>query len=134
MFNGLWFKFGDYEIPKKYMVRGTYDTNPSQIQDKDSYTNGNGVTVRNALEHRKSQVQFSLMPMSEAEMVPIIDGLTRNFINPNDRDGYCTYYDMWIHDYRTAHMYIDPSMKFGLTEEVAGKLEVGETQFLFIEY
>lgn len=134
MFNGLWFKFGDYTIPKKYILKDTYDTKPQQIQDMDSYTDGNGLTHRNALEHRKSQVQFTLMRMPEAEMAPIIDGITRNFLNPLERDGNCTYYDAWIHDYRTVHMYIDPSTDFKLIEEVNGKLEYNETQMLFIEY
>lgn len=134
MFNGLWFKFGDYEIPKKYIIRDTYDTNPQQIQDMDSYTDGNGLTHRNALAHRKSQVKFTLMRMSEKEMSKIIDGMKRNFLNPLERDANCTYYDAWEHDYRTVHMYIDPSTAFKLIEEVAGGLEYGETQMLFIEY
>lgn len=134
MFNGIWFKFGDYEIPKRYIVKNTYDTAPSQVQDLDSFTDGDGVTHRNALEHTKSQVQFTLMRMSESEMIPIIDGIKRNFVNPLERDGYCTYYDAWEHDYKTVHMYIDPSTKFKLLEEADGKLQYGETQLLFIEY
>lgn len=134
MFNGVWFKFGNYEIPKKYIIRGSYDTAPDQIQDKKSFTNGDGKTVRNALEHTKSQVQFKLMAMSEEEMAAIVDGLTQNFLNPLERDGNCTYYDMWVHDYKTAHMYIDPSTKFLLVEEVSGELRIGETNMLFIEY
>ena len=134
MFNGLWFKFGDYEIPKKYIIQETYDTAPSQIQDSGSFTNGNGETERETLEHTKSEVKFTLERMSEARMIPIIDGLKRNFINPSQRDAYCTYYDMWEHDYKTVHMYIDPSLRFILREETKGKLKVGQTQMLFIEY
>lgn len=135
MFNGLWFKFGDYEIPKKYMIRGSYDTAPSQVQDIDSFTDGDGVTNRNALEHTKSQVQFRLMKMPEKLMIPIIDGIKRNFLNPLERDGNCTYYDMWEHGYKTVHMYIDPSTKFVLVEEIpSGELIIEETQMLFIEY
>lgn len=134
MFNGLWFQFGDYVIPKKYIKRDTYDTSPSQIQDLNSYTDGDGVTHRNALEHTKSQVQFTLLRMSEKEMAKIVDGMRKNFLNPLERDANCTYYDMWIHDYKTVHMYIDPSTKFKLIEEVDGELEVNETQMLFIEY
>lgn len=134
MFNGLWFKFGDYEIPKKYILKDTYDTAPDQIQDKDAWTDGDGVTHRNALKHTKSQVQFTLGEMSEKEWKPICDGIKKNFINKKERDGNCTYYDAWECDYKTVHMYIDPSTKFKLIEEEDGKLMYGETQMLFIEY
>lgn len=134
MFNGLWFKFGDYEIPKKYIVKDTYDTAPSQIQDLNAFTDGDGVTHRNALKHTKSQVQFTLCKMSEKEWKSICDGIKRNFINKKERDGNCTYYDAWEHDYKTVHMYIDPSTKFKLIEEVDGKLMYGEIQMLFIQY
>lgn len=100
----------------------------------DSFTDGNGVTNRNALEHTKSQVQFTLMRMPEKEMAKIIDGMKRNFLNPLERDGNCTYYDAWEHDYKTVHMYIDPSTKFKLIEENNGILEYNETQMLFVEY
>ena len=134
MFSGIWFKCGEYEIPPESIVRGTYKTKPSQVQDLNSFTNGNGVTIRNALEHTKSQVNFTLKRMREAKMAPIIDGIRSNFLNQLERDAYCTYYDAWEHDYKTVHMYIDPSVEFDLIEEIKGKLEYGETQMLFIEY
>lgn len=130
----IWFKFGDYEIPTKYIKDGSYNTKPKQIQDKDSYTDGNGLTHRNALPHTKSEVQFTLMKMSEIEMKKIISGIKRNIINVLERDGNCTYYDTWDGDLHTAHMYLDSSTEFKLIREQNGKRMYDETQILFVEY
>lgn len=130
----IWFKFGEYEIPPKYILMDSYKAKPGQIQDRDAYTDGNGLTHRNALKHTKSQVQFTLMKMPESEMKKIISGMKKNFINPLERDGNCTYYDTWAGGLKTAHMYIDPSTQFDLIRETNGKRIYNETQMLFIEY
>ena len=130
----IWFKFGDYEIPPEYILEDSYDTAPDQIQDKNAYTDGNGLTHRNALKHTKSQVQFTLMKMPEDEMKKIISGIKKNFINPLERDGNCTYYDTWSGGLKTSHMYIDPSTKFKIIRERDGRRMYNEVQMLFIEY
>lgn len=130
----IWFKFGDYEIPASKILIGSYRTKPKQIQDKDAYTDGNGLTHRNALKHTKSQVQFTLMKMTESDMKKIINGMKKNFINLLERDGNCTYYDTWDGGLNTAHMYLDPSTEFILIREDDGTRMYEETQMLFIEY
>jgi hypothetical protein len=67
-------------------------------------------------------------------MDEVMSGLVGNYLNYDDRDAMCTYYDMENRIYKTGHMYIDPSLQFRVIGEQGGKLQFGETTFLFIEY
>ena len=134
-FNGVLFQFGDYVFPNKYIKFDTYNIAPNQRQDLDSYTDGNGVTHRNALEHTKTQVQFIILGMTETSIRPILKGLTSNYINANERDANCLYYDPETGEYKTGHFYLDPSVQFRLKRlDENNTLHYGETQLLFIEY
>lgn len=133
-FNGYFFQFGNYIIPNKYIKIDSYDTAPNQRQDLDSYTDGNGVTHRNALEHTKTQVQFTIVKRPEIVHDAIMSGLRSNYLNYNERDANCVYYDPETCRYKTGHFYLDPSVQFRM-ERIRNKiLFYGETQLLFIEY
>ena len=53
-YSGYLFKFGNYTFPNKYILWDTFETNPNQRQDLDSYTDANGLTHRNAISHTKT--------------------------------------------------------------------------------
>ena len=133
-YSGFLFKFGNYTFPNKYIKFDTFDVAPNQRQDLDSYTDGNGVTHRNALEHTKTQVQFTIIGVKENVMDEIMSNVSSNYMNNNERDANCTYYDPETRSYKSGHFYLDPSLQFKLKGEQNGSLIYGETQFLFIEY
>jgi len=133
-FTGVLFQFGDYVFPNKYIKLDTYDTAPNQRQDLDSFTDGDGVTHRNALEHTKTQIQFTVMRRPESVHEEIMARMTANYVNWKERDACCVYYDLENCVYRTGHFYLDPSVAFRAQRITNGHLIIGETQFLFIEY
>lgn len=135
-YNGYLFQFGDYIFPNKYIKFDTYDIAPDQRQDLDSFTNGKGVTIRNALEHTKSNVTFTTLEMSESAMDSIMSALERNYINQNETDANCVYFNPRKRKYTTGHFYLDPSVKFRIKkEDDNGKtIKYGEMQWIFIEY
>lgn len=131
------FKFGNFEFPDKYIKWDTFDIAPGQRQDMDSYTDGYGVTQRNALSHTKTEIKFVTLSMSAEEMDKITAGLTANYINYNERDAQCTYYDDENRCDKTGHFYLDPSLQFRRKKvnKETGKVEIyGEMTWLFIEY
>lgn len=133
-FNQYFFQFGDYVFPNRYIKVDTYDISPNQRQDLDSYTDANGLTHRNALEHTKTQIQFTVTKRPESVHNSIMTSMRGNYINFKERDANCVYYDPETCQYKTGHFYLDPSVQFRLERIRNGTLFFGETQFVFIEY
>lgn len=135
-YNEFLLKFGDYVFPNKHIKFDTYDIAPDQRQDKDSRTNGKGITVRNALKHTKTNITFTTNRMSEAEMDAILAALEANYINVDETDADCTYFNPRKRAYSTGHFYLDPSVRFRIrkVDEAGQEIEYGETQWVFIEY
>lgn len=133
-FNGVLFKFGEFNFPNRHIKFDTYSIAPNQRQDIDSYTDANGVTHRNALEHTKTQVQFTTWEMKESDMDYIMSNIVQNYMNPNERNALCTYFDPETRTYKTGVFYLDPSLQFRICSITNGILNYGETQFTFIEY
>lgn len=130
------FRFGSFDFPDEYVKWGGVSAAPNQRQDMDSYTDGYGVTQRNALAHTKSQIDFTTLPMSGEKLRGIMQGMVSNYINYNERDANCRYYDDENGAFKTGHFYLDPSFKFK-RDEVDGNgipTKYGEMQWTFIEY
>lgn len=135
-YNGFLFQFGDFIFPNKYIKFDTYNTAPDQRQDKDSFTNGKGVTIRNALEHTKTNITFTTCQMPESVMDTITASLERNYKNQNETDADCVYYNPRKRQYYTGHFYLDPSVQFRIkkVDDAGKKIVYGEMQWIFIEY
>lgn len=135
-YEGYLFQFGDYMFPNEHISFESYDIAPDQRQDLDSFRNGKGVTIRNALEHTKTNITFSTLPMSGTEMEKITSNLARNYKNVNETDADCVYFNPRLCQYSIGHFYLDPSVKFRIkkVDEAGREIEYGEMQWIFIEY
>lgn len=130
------FVFGNFGFPDNLIKWGAVTVNPNQRQDLDSYTDGYGVTQRNALAHTKTQIQFTTVPMSGQKFRMIMDGIRSNYINSKERDANCTYYDDESGGFKTGHFYLDPSLLANRNQVGADGVptKYGEIQWTFIEY
>lgn len=130
------FKFGNYVFPDKYILRGSVNIKPNQRQDMDSYTDGYGVTQRNALSHTKTEITFTTIAMSNSEMRSIMAGVSANYLNYSERDAMCEYYDDERGSFKAGHFYLDPSTAFNRIEVDKNGIPTryGQMQWLFIEY
>lgn len=132
-YSGWLFQFGEFIFPMKYIKWDSYDAAPAQRQSLDAYTDLNGVTHDNALEHSKTEIKFTTLPMSEKEWKWLMGHMVKNYWNPNARDAECTYFDFEVCDYKTGYFYFDKSFRAS-ANEVNGKLRYRETNWTFIEY
>ena len=105
------FQFGNYQIPNEYIAEGGYEVAPNQRQDLDPYTDANGITHRNTLEHTKSDVTLGIRSLNWEQFTSLISGLTSNYLS-NERDAICSYLDMETMQVKSGHFYLDPSCKF----------------------
>lgn len=133
-YSGYLFRFGNYTFPGKYILWDSFEINPNQRQDLDSYTDANGLTHRNAISHTKTQIQFTTMEIPEKSMKSIMEHMTENYLNAKERDANCTYYDTEHFKYKTGHFYLDPSFQMKLLGVKDGELWFNEATWLFIEY
>ena len=136
VYGGYLFQFGTFIFPNKYIKFDSYDIAPDQRQGKNSFANGKGVTIRNALEHTKTNITFTTIAMPEAAMDMILAALERNYMNQNETDAECIYFNPRKRTYSTGHFYLDPSVKFRIkkADDEGRKINYGETQWIFIEY
>lgn len=135
-YNGFLFQFGDYIFPNEFIKFDTYDIAPDQRQDLGSFTNGKGVTIRNTVEHSKTNITFTTNQLPEEAMNEILSSLEKNYINLGETDANCVYYNPRKREYSTGHFYLDPSVKFRVrkVDDEGKKIKYGETQWIFIEY
>lgn len=133
--NRVIFKFGNYQIPNRFIEWDSYTIKPNQRQDLDSYTDANGLTHRNALSHTKSDVEFKIRKLLEKDARSIINGITSNYINSKERDANCEYYDPESGTNKTGHFYLDPSQQFKISGiDAEGNLIYDAINFRFVEY
>lgn len=127
------FQFGDYIFPLKYIQWDSFDTAPAQRQSLDAYTDANGVTHDNAIEHTKTEIKFKTNKMSYEEWKTLIGNITRNYINVKARDANCWYFDFESCQYKSGHFYLDKSLRIS-ANIVNGEPRIGEVDWTFIEY
>ena len=132
-YNNFLFQFGDFVFPMKHIQWDSYDTAPAQRQSLDAYTDLNGLTHDNALEHSKTEIKFTTLPMSGDEWKWIMGNMVRNYLNFDARDANCTYFDFELCQYRTGHFYFDKSFR-AKANSPKGKLQYEEAEWTFIEY
>ena len=126
------FKFGNFIFPDKYINEGGYECTPNQRQDVDPYTDQGGTTHRNALSKTKTQITITTRKgLKWAEVAEIMQGLTSNYANVNERDAICTYFDTEYFRMSTGHLYLDPSLSTKITR-MDGIFD--SLTFTFIEY
>lgn len=130
------FTFGNFAFPDNLIKWNTPKPKPNQRQDLDSYTDGYGVTQRNALAHTKTEISFTTLPMSGENFRYIMDNITSNYINYNERDANCTYYDDESGSFKTGHFYLDPSIEFPRKQVDKNGIptKYDEITWIFIEY
>lgn len=112
-FNGKWYiKVGDYPIPLEYMFKDSYVAAPDQTIDLDSYTNAEGVTIRNPLEHTATKVEFQTPYLTRRQFRTFINNIRANMTNVTAKEVPVTYYDEWTDSYKSGNFYMPGTMEF----------------------
>lgn len=128
------FKFGNL-VFDKYIKYDGFDQTPNARQDLDSYRDADGVLQRNALKHTASTIEFDTHAMWLDEYKKMISAMTENYINYNERDAMCEYYDFENLQMKTGHFYLDSNWKPHFIWRPGNeRILVGEIHFTFVEY
>lgn len=127
------FKFGSADFAN--LIRaGSFKINPNSRQDLDSYRDADGVLHRTALSHTATVIEFDVKMLKENEMRSLMDSITGSYINFNERDAQCKYFDPETGTVKSGHFYLDSNLSFGIYAVWDGEKLYNETHFKFVEY
>ena len=126
------FKFGSYEFPSTCIAEGGYEIKPHQRQDLDPYTDQNGLTHRHALSHHKTEINITTREgLTWSQMSSILSSISSNYINVDERDANCEYYDPEFQTTSSGHFYLDSSQAYTIK---TFKKRYPSVTFSFVEY
>lgn len=130
--NGI-FTFGSADFAN--LIRaGSYKITPNSRQDLDSYRDADGILRRTALSHTATVVEFDVKMLWESELRPLMNAITGSYINYNERDAQCTYFDPETGTIKSGHFYLDSNLSFSIYAVWNGEPFYNETHFKFVEY
>lgn len=128
------FKFGHCSFAKKIKA-DSYSITPNARQDMDSYRDADGVLRRNALQHTASIIEFDTIPMWESQFNALMTSMRAQYLNSNERDANCTYFDPETGTVgKTGHFYLDSNFKVSIKQVWGGKILYDSCHFKFVEY
>lgn len=127
------FTFGSADFSKKIRAE-SFKITPNARQDLDSYRDADGILRRTALNHTATIIEFDVKVMKESEMRPLMQSLVNSYINYNERDAQCTYFDPETGTIKSGHFYLDSNLSFSYYSTAFGEIMYNETHFKFVEY
>lgn len=126
-------KVGEYKIPYKYIESGTYKANKN-VQDSDSYRDGNGKLHREALSHIPCKAEFETPPnLTSEEFAELMKNIKENYTNSLEKKAIVTAFIPEDDDYITQAMYM-PDITPKIKAELNGKLLYDSIRLAFIGY
>ena len=121
-------------IPLKYIRYDTYQINPSQAIDLDSYRSESGTLIRNVVGS-KAKLEFNTPMMNDTQWSEVWAILSAGFNNANERKLKLKYYDTQSGSYKYGYFYVpDVNTPIRSIEETSGTINYNEIRLAFIEY
>lgn len=127
------FKFGTTSF-KNLIKAESYNITPNARQDLDSYRDADGILQRNALRHTATTIEFDVKMLKESEMRLLMNSIVSNYLNYNERDAQCQYFDTETGQIKEGHFYLDSNLAFSIFAFWNGEPVYKETHFKFVEY
>lgn len=131
---------GSYQWKKlsyKYAQPSGINITPNQMQDIDSYVNGNGKLKRTVLQHSRTKMEWSTPYLTYEDKVKLLALINNAFKYgsgiADQRKCHVRYYNDLKDDYETGDFYI-PDIQFSYHSIYAGKPLYLPIRIAFIEY
>lgn len=132
-FQGWFVKFGDYQLPNKFLKRYT-DTSNQRIE-RDAYRDINSLLHRDTSPYLKSTVILEVMGLNLQEMNLLKDIIETGIINEVERKVAITYWNSEEMDYKTGEFYIpDITKRVPFVDEGTPDLRYEPFDLEMIEY
>lgn len=105
--NGYTYK----KLSYKYIQRsGNISFTPNQMQDIDSYVNGNGKLKRTVLPHSRTKIEWNTPYLTYEDKCKLVSAISNGFKYgvgvAAERKIHIRYYNDWKDDYETGTFYL----------------------------
>ena len=128
-FNGYYIKVGSYKIPLDYMKEDSYKQS-TNVQDLDSYRDGDGKMHRNVLPHVVHKAEFETPYLTNAQMRTLWDNIIANMTNTLNQDLTIEMYVEKTGTYHTGEFYMPGTIEIPrMNKEMHSPMRIA-----FIEY
>jgi len=131
-FAGYLLKINGTVFPGTYILRDTWNTNPDQIQDDDSFIDGDGVLDRDILPHTRSKIEFSTVPY-----LNLNEKMAMQEILPTSRTERirvtAQYWNDDTNEYKTGYFYI-PDINYPIYDTTDTDILYNSIRVALIEY
>ena len=89
---------------------GNLTITPNQMQDLDSYVNGNGYLKRKVLKHHRTKIEWNTPYLTYEDKCRLIEAITEGFKqgdgDASSRTIHARYYNDWTDNYDTGKFYM----------------------------
>lgn len=124
----------DFTIPFSMIFTESYTASKND-QDIDSYVDANGNLQRNALEHWRAKVEWTIPPMKKSpEIENFFAALKARYINEVEKSLNMTVYMPEIGDYHTGKFYLKSSVEFPMYRATQNYIQYKAIEVSFVEY
>lgn len=132
-YQGYLIKIGNYQLPHSFIKAESYSVYRN-IQDIDSYRDGDGKLHRTALTHVPNKVEFETIPhLTNSQFSELMKNISNNYTVKAERKASVTLYIPETDSYVTQDMYmpdIQPKI-YGIFNNV---IKYNSIRFAFIGY
>lgn len=121
-------------IPLSAIRYDTYQINPQQAIDLDSYRSETGTLIRNVVGS-KAKIEFNTPMMDDSQWAEVWSILSAGFNNTNEKKLKLKYYDTQSGSYKYGYFYVpDVQTPIRSIDEPNGIINYNEIRIAFIEY
>ena len=121
-------------IPLSAIRYDTYQINPQQAIDLDSYRSETGTLIRNVVGS-KCKIEFNTPMMDDSQWSEVWSILSAGFNNTNEKKLKLKYYDTQSGSYKYGYFYVpDVQTPIRSIDEPNGIINYNEIRIAFIEY
>ncbi len=126
-------KFGNTELPNKYITSDGYVDTPNQRTELEAYRDANILLHRVTSPNFKTTIMFTTCPMSLSDKKKFQNIINSGMINSTERKVCVTYYNDETNEYETGDFYIsDPT--FGTLGYFGGERWYKSVTYQLTEY
>lgn len=132
-YEGYLLKFGNTELPNRFIKYNTFLSTPCQRQDLDSYEDADGYLHRTVLEHTRTKIEWNTPPMRRADKNEMMNIFQSAYENEAERKVSVTYYDDESDSYKTGTFYM-PDIQFTYYSATDTDILYDSNRISIIEY
>ena len=133
-YEGYLIKVGNYEISRERFIKAKSYSAKLNVQDKNSYRDGNGILHRNVLDHTPLKAEFETPAgLTDVDIEELFGNIESRFISGKERRVLVTAYIPRLNSYVTQEVYM-PEPDFPMRSAFKDKVIYEPIRIAFIGY